>query len=79
MALITCACYMCMLDTGARYSTLNTPLPPSRNTLPVIGFSGNTEEWPLSTPVQYQWRTLTFEHSNSNTLFFCPHPVLSIS
>ena len=54
---------MCMIDTGARYSTLNSPLPLSKNTVPVVGFSGNTEEWPLSDPVPCKWNTLTFEHS----------------
>ena len=52
-----------MIDTGARYSTLNTPLPLSQNTVPVVGFSGNTEEWPLSKPVSCLWNSLAFEHS----------------
>lgn len=51
-----------MIDTGARYSTINTPLPPSTNTVPVVGFSGNTEEWPLSKPVPCIWNSLTFDH-----------------
>lgn len=44
-----------LVDTGARYSTLNTPLSPrniSSLTLPVVGFSGITANLPLSTPME---------------------------
>ena len=51
-----------MVDTGARYSTINKPLPVSKNTVPVIGFSGVKEEWPLSKPVPCEWNGLTFQH-----------------
>ena len=54
--------YLCMIDTGARYSTLNSPLPKSTSTVPVIGFSGVQEEWPLSEPVPCEWNGLTFRH-----------------
>ena len=54
--------YQCLIDTGARYSTLNSPLPTSLGTVPVVGFSGKTEEWPLSEPVLCEWNGLKFYH-----------------
>lgn len=49
--------YMRIIDTGARYSTINTLLPPSRNTVHVGVFPGNTEERPLSKPVPCVWNS----------------------
>ena len=52
-----------MIDTGARYSTVNKPLPASKNIVLVTGFSGMKEEWPLSEKVPCEWNGLTFKHN----------------
>uniref|UniRef100_A0A3Q3J1E2 Ig-like domain-containing protein n=1 Tax=Monopterus albus TaxID=43700 RepID=A0A3Q3J1E2_MONAL len=36
--------HLCLIDSGARYSTLNAPLSRSRRTTSVIGFSGMKED-----------------------------------
>uniref|UniRef100_A0A3Q3J830 ribonuclease H n=1 Tax=Monopterus albus TaxID=43700 RepID=A0A3Q3J830_MONAL len=45
--------HLCLIDSGAMYSTLNSPLPRSQRTTSVISFSGLKEEWPFSEEVPY--------------------------
>ncbi|XP_013856560.1 uncharacterized protein LOC106512502, partial [Austrofundulus limnaeus] len=53
---------MCLVDTGAKYSTVNEPLLLSDIAVRVAGFSGKAEEWPLSEFVPCQWNNLHFYH-----------------